>query len=128
MQPLFKDLYRNSSRKSTPKRIRLGIQEPQSEQKSALDAQWEALDTLADVCRELHAAHDFEPGEMQILNNHVVYHARDPYEDHEDLDRKRLLYRLWICPPVNRALPHGHEVLWRNIEANTVRGGIRSDT
>ena len=36
MQPLFKDLYRNSSRKSTPKRIRLGIQEPQSEQKSAL--------------------------------------------------------------------------------------------
>ena len=37
MQPLFKDLYRNSSRKSTPKRIRLEIQEPQSEQKSALD-------------------------------------------------------------------------------------------
>ena len=36
MQPLFKDLYRNSSRKSTPKRIRLEIQEPQSEQKSAL--------------------------------------------------------------------------------------------
>ena len=33
MQPLFKDLYRNSSRKSTPKRIRLEIQEPQSEQK-----------------------------------------------------------------------------------------------
>ena len=38
MQPLFKDLYRNSSRKSTPKRIRLEIQEPQSEQKSALAA------------------------------------------------------------------------------------------
>ena len=92
------------------------------------DAQWEALDTLADVCRELHAAHDFEPGEMQILNNHVVFHARDAYEDAEDLDRKRLLYRLWICPPVNRALPHGHEVLWGNIEANTLRGGIRSDT
>ena len=29
-------MYRNSSRKSTPKRIRLEIQEPQSEQKSAL--------------------------------------------------------------------------------------------
>jgi hypothetical protein len=89
------------------------------------DAQWEALDMLADVCRELHTAHDFEPGEMQILNNHVVYHARDAYDDPENLDRKRLLYRLWICPPVNRALPHGHEVLWGNIEANTLRGGIR---
>ena len=91
------------------------------------DAQWEALDMLADVCRELHTAHDFEPGEMQILNNHVVYHARDAYDDAEDLYRKRLLYRLWICPPVNRALPHGHEVLWGNIEANTLRGGIRRD-
>ena len=88
-------------------------------------AQWEALDLLADVCRELHTAHDFEPGEMQILNNHVVYHARDAYEDPEGPEGKRLLYRLWICPPVNRALPRGHEVLWGNIEANTLRGGIR---
>ena len=63
------------------------------------DAQWEALDMLADVCRELHTAHDFGPGEMQILNNHVVYHARDAYDDAEAPDRKRLLYRLWICPP-----------------------------
>ena len=89
------------------------------------DAQWEALDLLADVCRELHTAHEFEPGEMQILNNHVVYHARDAYEDSSDPEDKRLLYRLWICPPVNRPLPHGHEVLWGNIEANTLRGGIR---
>ena len=87
-------------------------------------AQWEALDMLADVCRELHTAHDFEPGEMQILNNHVVYHARDAYEDSSDPEDKRLLYRVWICPPVNRPLPHGHEVLWGNIEANSLRGGI----
>ena len=89
------------------------------------DTQWEALDMLADVCRELHTAHDFEPGEMQLLNNHVVYHARDPYEDAAEPNGKRLLYRLWICPPVNRALPRGHEVLWGNIEANSLRGGIR---
>lgn len=89
------------------------------------DAQWEALDMLADVCQEQHTAHDFEPGEMQILNNHIVYHARDAYEDSADPDGKRLLYRLWICPPVNRALPPGHDVLWGNIEANTLRGGIK---
>ena len=44
MQPLFKNLYRNSSRKSTPKRIRLEIQEPQSEQKSALQCGLVVLD------------------------------------------------------------------------------------
>ena len=65
-----------------------------------------------------------EPGEMQILNNHVVYHARDAYEDCAEPDGERLLYRLWICPPVNRALPHKHEVLWGNTEANSLRGGI----
>ena len=37
-------MYRNSSRKSTPKRIRLEIQEPQSEQKSALDSAEKRID------------------------------------------------------------------------------------
>ena len=88
------------------------------------DAQWQALDLLAEVASELSSGHDFVPGEIQILNNHVVYHARDAYEDGEGADEKRLLYRLWLCPPRNRALPPGHEVLWGNIEANSLRGGL----
>ena len=36
MQPLFNHLYRNSSRKSTPKRTRLEFQQSQPKQKSAL--------------------------------------------------------------------------------------------
>ena len=40
----------------------------------------------------------------------------------------RLLLRLWLTMPNNRPLPEGHEILWRNIEANTPRGGIQQVT
>ena len=66
MQPLFKDLYRNSSRKSTPKRIRLEIQEPQSEQKSAL---WMEQCDAAEGIRVrygLEAAFDYAIGEKLL--------------------------------------------------------------
>ena len=36
----------------------------------------------------------------------------------------RLLLRLWLSMPNSRALPAGHEVLWRAIEAGALRGGI----
>jgi hypothetical protein len=32
--------------------------------------------------------------------------------------------RLWLAMPNSRALPKGQEVLWRNIEAGALRGGI----
>jgi hypothetical protein len=32
--------------------------------------------------------------------------------------------RLWLAVPNSRALPEGHEVLWRNIAAGAPRGGI----
>ena len=50
-QPLFKDLYRNSSRKSTPKRIRLEIQQSPSEQKSALASPAEILTSSPPITR-----------------------------------------------------------------------------
>jgi len=36
----------------------------------------------------------------------------------------RLLLRLWLAMPNSRAMPEGHEVLWRTIAAGAVRGGI----
>ena len=50
--------------------------------------------------------------------------TRTPFEDDADSGHDRLLFRLWLSMPNNRALPEGHEVLWRSIEANKVRGGI----
>jgi hypothetical protein len=39
---------------------------------------------------------DFEVGDVQLLNNAVILHARNAYEDFDDPARKRHLLRLWL--------------------------------
>ena len=87
-------------------------------------AQDEALDMLADVAEELCYQMTFEPGDVQLLNNHVTYHARTAYEDDASSGHDRLLLRLWLSMPNSRALPPGFEVLWGSIEPGALRGGI----
>jgi hypothetical protein len=87
-------------------------------------AQDEALDLLAAVCDELGYEMALEPGDIQLLNNHVVYHGRAAYEDTPEPGRDRLLLRLWLAPPNSRRLPAGFEVLWGRTEGGAVRGGI----
>jgi Taurine catabolism dioxygenase TauD, TfdA family len=70
-------------------------------------AQDEALDLHAEVCEELAFTMELQPGDLQLLNNHVVYHGRTAYEDADGPDRDQLLLRLWISPPNSRALPPG---------------------
>jgi hypothetical protein len=86
--------------------------------------QREAIDLLMALADELSFSMRFEPGDMQFLNNHVVYHARTAFEDDAGAGHVRLLYRLWLAMPNSRALPHGHEVLWGSIEPGALRGGI----
>ena len=88
------------------------------------DAQWEALDLLAELAEDLSYDMLLAPGDIQLLNNHVVYHARTPFTDDAEGERRRLLYRLWLCMPGNRALPEDHAVLWKQVEAGSLRGGI----
>jgi hypothetical protein len=87
-------------------------------------AQNEALDLWADVCEELCYSMDMRAGDLQLLNNHVVYHARATYEDDPTPGRDRFLMRLWLSMPNSRALPAGYEALWGSIEAGALRGGI----
>jgi hypothetical protein len=87
-------------------------------------AQREALDMLMALAEELAFDMTLEPGDMQFLNNHVVYHARTAFTDGAEERRHRLLYRLWLSVPNSRALPEGHEVLWGTIAAGALRGGI----
>jgi hypothetical protein len=61
---------------------------------------------------------------MPFVNNHVIYHARTAFEDDAAQRADRLLLRLWLSMPNSRALPAGHEILWRAIEAGAPRGGI----
>src|SRR5438105_10894360 len=86
-------------------------------------AQAEALDLLHAIAEELSFEMSFAPGDIQFVNNHVIYHARRAFED-DPAEGGRLLLRLWMAVPNSRALPEGHEVLWRNVAAGALRGGI----
>jgi hypothetical protein len=88
-------------------------------------AQKEAIDVLMATAQELCFEMTLEPGDLQLINSHVTYHGRTPFEDDASIGHDRLLLRLWLSMPNNRPLPEGHEVLWRNIEAGQVRGGIQ---
>jgi len=45
---------------------------------------------------EIYLDMQFEPGDVQLLSNHVVLHARTAYEDFAEPARKRHLLRLWL--------------------------------
>ena len=66
---------------------------------------------------ELALTMAFEPGDIQLLNNHLIYHARTRYDDYEEPERKRLLLRLWLAVPGSRPLPAGYELVFGGIEA-----------
>jgi TfdA family taurine catabolism dioxygenase TauD len=87
-------------------------------------AQTEALDLHAAVCEELAFTMELRPGDLQLLNNHVIYHGRTPYEDENGTDRDRLLLRLWLAPSNSRELPPGFETLWVTTASGAPRGGI----
>jgi hypothetical protein len=46
----------------------------------------------------------FEPGDIQLLNNHTVVHWRTGFVDHPEPARRRRLYRLWLDRPGERAV------------------------
>jgi hypothetical protein len=39
---------------------------------------------------------DFQRGDIQILNNHLVVHSRTEFVDYPEPERKRHLLRLWM--------------------------------
>lgn len=49
---------------------------------------------------------DFEPGDVQVLSNHLILHSRTAFEDWPDEEKKRHLIRLWfnLDPDVARPL------------------------
>ena len=55
----------------------------------------ELIDSYAQS-KELLLPMDFQPGDIQWLNNHVTLHSRTGFTDWEAFERKRWLMRLWI--------------------------------
>jgi hypothetical protein len=87
-------------------------------------AQDEALDLHAALCEELCFTMELQPGDIQLLNNHVIYHGRTHYEDAPGADEDRLLLRLWLATPNSRPLPAGYAPIWGTTEPGVPRGGI----
>lgn len=85
--------------------------------------QSEALELLLSIAEELCFEMPLEPGDLQLLNNHLIYHGRTPFSDDAAAGRDRLLYRLWLSMPNSRPLPESHRPLWGRIEAGAIRGG-----
>jgi hypothetical protein len=89
--------------------------------------QTEALDMLdATLAREdLCYYMNFEPGDMQFINNHIVLHARTEFEDYEEFERKRFLLRLWWALPEGQPLPASFRDTYKDVAPKAVRGGFR---
>jgi len=68
--------------------------------------QQDAFDHMCEVTRREELAYWFtlQPGDIQMLSNHSVFHSRTQYQDHIDPKEKRRLFRLWVNIPNGRAL------------------------
>jgi hypothetical protein len=68
------------------------------------EAELALLDRIAELARsdEFRLDMAFQPGDIQLLNNHTVLHWRTGYQDWPEPERKRRLYRLWLDRPGER--------------------------
>jgi hypothetical protein len=73
-----------------------------------LSAQQRAALDMLDACANdstFHIEIDFHPGDIQLVNNHVLLHDRTAFEDWPEPERRRHLLRLWLAPAAAQPLP-----------------------
>lgn len=69
--------------------------------------QREALEAVQEIANRpsLMLTMDFQEGDIQLINNHVMLHAREAFEDHPEPGRERHLLRMWIAVDDARRRP-----------------------
>ena len=89
--------------------------------------QIELLDLLDELLPDDKFCYSMEldRGDLQLLNNYVVIHSRTNFEDHDEPERKRHLLRLWLSIPHGQRLPPLWKEYFGDVEAGSVRGGVR---
>ncbi|MBI2770885.1 MAG: TauD/TfdA family dioxygenase [Burkholderiales bacterium] len=62
------------------------------------DAQIEAMDLFDKLAAspELRISFRMQPGDLLLVNNLAVLHARTQFDDHEQIDKRRHMVRLWL--------------------------------
>jgi hypothetical protein len=79
----------------------------------------EAINLFDEIAREPenHVVITLQRGDMVIVNNYVLLHARTGFDDHDDPERQRHLLRLWLDAEGFRDVP---EEFWQFVTANGV--------
>lgn len=83
----------------------------------------DAFRVMMQICKEVHLKIDYQPGDIGLVNNHAIFHARGDYEEWPEADRRRYLLRLWLCPPNGRPLPEAYAQRYGSVQPGD-RGGI----
>ena len=91
------------------------------------------LPSAAAYCRRLRVVEvvndivasqmELQPGDMQWLHNHTIFHDRTAFEDWAEPERKRHLLRLWLAVPGARPLPEVYANRYGKVDIGD-RGGI----
>lgn len=87
--------------------------------------QLEALDMFEGLADDptINLEMEFQPGDVQFVQNHVILHDRTSYEDWEEPEKKRHLLRLWLAVPGARPLPEVYAERYGSVTIGD-RGGI----
>jgi hypothetical protein len=85
-----------------------------------------ALDALDAMMEEGGRAVEmtFSPGDIQLVNNNVIFHSRTAFNDDPDPGRRRLLLRVWLSHRSGRPLPPSFATLYARTAAGKYRGGV----
>ena len=95
-----------------------GVPPYTKEQEEALDL----IDSLADD-PVLHLRMEFQPGDIQLVHNHTIFHDRTAFVDWPKPERKRHLLRLWLAPSSARPLPEVFAERYGSVTPGQ-RGGV----
>jgi hypothetical protein len=76
-----------------------GVPKLTADERELLDA-YDAIGTSPDFYLDM----DLQPGDVQLLSNHTILHARTGFEDYDEPERRRHLLRLWLSLPETRTL------------------------
>ena len=68
-----------------------------------LPQQREAIAYMEQIAEDFHAEIELKRGDIQFANNYNILHTRTGFEDWPELERKRVLWRLWLS--VSNFLP-----------------------
>lgn len=85
------------------------------------------IDTLANS-EDFNFSMMFEPGDLQLVNNHACFHARTAFEDWPEAERCRHLLRMWLSVPNSRPLSPLMGTIYQDQRRGAVRGGFPSRT